>query len=87
MPDRLYACFVYSVTGVAKSVKISDLYHVYAVYDASDAILHQFRNMLIYEHIFEFSLKSVNQTAYLGDTKSSKAATIYKVKTSHPVPI
>ena len=30
--------------------------------------------MLIYEHIFEFSLKSVNHTAYSGDTKSSKAA-------------
>ena len=55
-------------------MKISDLYHVYAVYDASDVILHQFRNTLIYEHIYEFSLKSVNQTAYSGDTKSSKAA-------------
>ena len=55
-------------------MKISDLYHVYAVYAVSDAILHQFRNMLIYEHISEFSLKSVNQTAYSGDTKSSKAA-------------
>ena len=34
-------------------MKISDLYHVYAVYDASDVILHQFRNMLINEYMMK----------------------------------
>ena len=53
-------------------MKISDLYHVYAVYAVSDAVLYQFRNMLIYEHVmktgefFGYAFVCVKTWRYVG---------------------